>query len=185
MRGKILLTLSFGLLFSISSAQTSLFRASEIPPYNNESYESIVIQKYIKRHPQIQSIADLASLKIINNDYAIDKQHAYYGDKIIENADLSTFKAYKLGLTYDALAVDWQNVYLKGKIIPLASPQSYNFLSKDSFYTIYAIDDQYVFYGHNIIRGADPDSFIVGDQGYAQDKNYIFYKDKAVQNNNS
>lgn len=182
MRGKILFML-VSLIFSISSAQTALFRASEIPPYNNESYESILIQKYIKRYPQIQNIADLASLKIINNDYAIDKQHAYYGDKIIENADLSTFKAYKLGLTYDSLAIDWQNVYLKGKVIPLASPQTFNFLSKDSFYTIYAIDDQYVFYGHNIIRGADPYSFIVGDQGHAQDKNYIFYKDKTIQKN--
>ena len=181
MRGKILFML-VSLMFSISSAQTALFRASEIPPYNNESYESILIQKYIKRYPQIQNIADLASLKIINNDYAIDKQHAYYGDKIIENADLSTFKAYKFGLTYDELAMDWQNVYLEGKIIPLASPQSFNLLSRDRFY---AIDDQYVFYGHNIIRGADPDSFIVADQGHAQDKNYIFYQDKIIPNSDA
>lgn len=182
MNGKTLLTLSLSLFFSVSDAQTSLFRASEIPAYNNESYESILIQKYIKRYPQIQSIADLDSLKIITNSYAIDDQHAYYGDKIIENADLSTFKAYKFGLTYDELAVDWQNVYLEGKIVPLASPQSFNLLSRDRFY---AIDDQYVFYGHNIIRGANPDSFIIGEQGYAQDKNYIFYKDKAIQNNDS
>lgn len=182
MRGNILSILIASLIFSTSSAQTSLFQASKIPSYNNESYESILIEKYIKRYPKIQNIADLTSLKIITNSYAIDDQHAYYGDQIIEDADLSTFKAYKFGLTYDELAVDWQNVYLKGKIVPLASPQSFNLLSRDRFY---AIDDQYVFYGHNIIRGADPDSFIVGEQGYAQDKNYIFYKDKAIQNNDS
>lgn len=184
MRNLNLYLLTVLLFPTVSQAQSDMFKTSDIPKYHGETYESIMVEQYLKKYPKIKEIVDISSLHVINNNYAIDHNNAYYGSKIISGADIKTFSPYKLSSHFSDYATDSNHVYLEGEQLPLATPSHFNELGYSSR-NRYSIDGHYVYFNNEMIRGADPKSFILGNNGHAQDHQYVYYGAKKLENSNA
>ena len=130
--------------------------------------------------------ADIATFKIINFNYAKDKNHVYLYGKILTNRDSQTFqlvteKAYQY-------TKDKNHVYYNDEIIDNANPASFVLLD---YSTGYSKDDKYVFYERTMLPGADPatiqvldkqsSSYIVGADYYIKDAKQVYYKGEVIE----
>ncbi|GAA5093492.1 DKNYY domain-containing protein [Wohlfahrtiimonas larvae] len=178
--------LSFALM-SISHAQLRLISADEIPVYHGESYEDFANEEYFERFPGIKNIADLSTFKAITGTYAVDKDQAYYKDRIFKDANPQTLRPHWTtngqGKGY---VIDDNHVFYEGAIVPHADPYTFDILGSSlGFSFTYSIDASYVYMDNKIIYGADPDTFVFYTNGHARDKSHIFYKDKILANSDA
>ena len=131
--------------------------------------------------------ADIMSFKVLNKDYAKDKNHVYSGNKVIDPSPLlgkiknpETFEFLPYGIRYDTLyGKDKYNVYYINNIMSNCF---------DSFYFIYEVkginkdkvevlnkwfikDDKNIYFKGEILEGVDYNTFEVLPNGDGQDKN--------------
>lgn len=75
---------------------------------------------YIKGLLFLAKIVDVATFKFIGESYSKDKQHVYYKDKLIPDADPETFE-----IISSQYAKDKNHIYEAGKILPDYSPDHF------------------------------------------------------------
>ncbi|MDF1868155.1 MAG: DKNYY domain-containing protein [Saprospiraceae bacterium] len=121
--------------------------------------------------PTLIEDADLASLKILSANYALDMNNVYFQSEKLLFADTSSFSA--LDSYY---AKDNNHVYYFGKPIPDIDPNTFEFIGTSYF----SKDKNNVLYLGNKINNAIPEQFEVLSRGYAKDTNSLFYEDRAV-----
>lgn len=115
--------------------------------------------------------ADIKTLKILNDNYAIDGKHVFFQKDIIEKADLKTFE-----ILEDSYSKDRKNVYYREHKISGANPETFEILD-DS----YSKDRKNVYFMYDILKGADPKSFRrIPETDFYRDKNNIFYSSEKV-----
>ena len=115
--------------------------------------------------------ADIKTLKILDDNYAIDGKHVFFQKDIIENADLNTFK-----ILEDFYSKDRKNVYYREHKISGANPETFEILD-DS----YSKDRKNVYFMYDVLKGADPKSFRrIPETDFYRDKNNIFYSSEKV-----
>ncbi|MEO8666841.1 MAG: DKNYY domain-containing protein [Ignavibacteria bacterium] len=124
--------------------------------------------------------ADVSTFKPISNEYGKDKNHVYYGAKIINQADPATFEY--LGGPYSR---DKNTGFFQDKIL---SDDGSNFVvlpNVDNPTAIsYAKDSRTVYKGNLIFEGADPASFefipMYNGNSLTHDKNNVYFNDLPV-----
>lgn len=104
------------------------------------------------------------------NDYAIDKQHAYYRNYAIPGADLSTYT-----FAGDHYSKDKYHVYYQGKPIP-AQSTTFTYIGGH-----YARDNTNIFYNSYLIPNVDFHTFeYLGDYLTAKDANHVYREGKVI-----
>ena len=81
--------------------------------------------------------ADIKTLKVLNDNYAIDGKHVFFQKNIIENTDLKTFK-----ILEGFYSKDRKNVYLMYDALKGADPKSFRRIPETDFYR----DEKNIFY---------------------------------------
>ena len=115
--------------------------------------------------------ADIKTLKILDDNYAIDGKHVFFQKDIIEKADLKTFE-----ILEDSYSKDRKNVYYREHKISGANSETFEILD-DS----YSKDRKNVYFMYDILKGADPKSFRrIPETDFYRDKNNIFYSSEKV-----
>ena len=153
---------------------------------NLGDYYSINKGKVYYRDEKIEN-ADIMSFKVLNKDYAKDKNHVYSGSEAIYSSlsekikDPKTFEFLPNGIIYDVwlYGKDKYNVYyIENKMINCF----------DSYYFIYEVeginkdkvevlnkwfikDDKNIYFKGKILEGADYNTFEVLPNGNGKDKN--------------
>ncbi|WP_077927000.1 DKNYY domain-containing protein [Wohlfahrtiimonas populi] len=117
-----------------------------------------LIKTYV--HP-----SDIDTFAILNENYSIDKNIAYWNGREVKKSDPKTFKT--LTPTY---SFDHKNIYFEAFNINNANPKTFKILN-DNFITQ---DDKYVFYKEQIIKGADAQSFIAFNNHFGKDSKNIY-----------
>lgn len=121
----------------------------------------------------IKMDADQATFSVISDGYGKDKNHIYYSDKIIVDADSESFvllnkSTYPLEGISSWYAKDVNDAYYRSSAISGADIKSFIFVGGD-----YAKDKYNVYYQGKVLLNADPKTFeIVGN--YTKDKNHVF-----------
>ena len=153
---------------------------------NLGDYYSINKGKVYYRDEKIEN-ADIMSFKVLNEDYAKDKNHVYSGNEVIDPSPLlgkiknpETFEFLPYGIRYDALyGKDKYNVYYINNIMSNCF---------DSYYFIYEVkginkdkvevldgwfikDDKNIYFKGKILEGVDYNTFEVLPNGDGKDKN--------------
>lgn len=144
--------------------------------------------------------ADAKSFKSVWEFYGIDRNHAYYGEKLIPNAIGSSFEVIDGNFSRDGkdyfysdkalnvcdyesfvihdfngaygnwLSYDDQCAYFQKSRIPLVDRASFEILIGG-----YTKDKANVYYGSRIVEGADPESFeMIGNTFAGKDKHSCF-----------
>lgn len=105
--------------------------------------------------------------------YSHDANHIYYGAKIIDGADMKTFK---FDHSYD-YSWDKNHVYYHEKRIPAADPGSFSVVGSVCFSNrfIFGKDKDTVFRNGERIEELDPKTFEIVDDMYARDVNTILW----------
>ena len=124
---------------------------------------------------------DLGTFKVLNDKYAKDVKNVYFsGNKSFEDVDAGTFEVLPADYSKDK-----NNVYSpeNGWIqrVNGANPKTIKVLNQ-----FYLKDDKNVFFNDKKILGADANSFIALDKenGYAKDKNSVYYFGQKVEGAN-
>ncbi len=135
-------------------------------------------------------------------NYAKDKNHVYFGTRIVQGADPETFVS-SLSTASDsesfplfALGVDRNHVFIEGLVIPSADRDTFQ-LDTEPGGVDYAKDKNYVYvFRYNSSRGgifealpnSDPQTFVLLGQNtpetptfYAKDKNQVYAEDHVLQ----
>ena len=127
--------------------------------------------------------ASAAVLDAQNNPtrYAKDSAYAYFDNKIIPSANLSTFmiigqsgSVFNGGRSY---AKDKKYVYVDGVVLSGADPSTFEFIkTKTGELTNFSRDKKYVYSSPlgEIVQGADPKSFSVLNEFYAKDATTVY-----------
>ncbi len=125
---------------------------------------------------------DLGTFKVLNDKYAKDVKNVYFsGNKSFEDVDAGTFEVLPTDYSKDK-----NNVYSpeNGWIqrINGANPKTIKVLNQ-----FYLKDDKNVFFNDEKILDADANSFIALDKenGYAKDKNSVYYFGQKVEGANA
>lgn len=125
---------------------------------------------------------DLGTFKVLNDKYAKDVKNVYFsGNKSFEDVDAGTFEVLPADYSKDK-----NNVYSpeNGWIqrINGANPKTIKVLNQ-----FYLKDDKNVFFNDKKILGVDANSFIALDKenGYAKDKNTVYYFGQKVEGANA
>lgn len=125
---------------------------------------------------------DLGTFKVLNDKYAKDVKNVYFsGNKSFEDVDAGTFEVLPADYSKDK-----NNVYSpeNGWIqrVNGANPKTIKVLNQ-----FYLKDDKNVFFNDEKILSADANSFIALDKenGYAKDKNSVYYFGQKVEGANS
>ena len=105
--------------------------------------------------------------------YATDKNHAFYKDNLISEADPATFAQWgEVNVYY---ARDSTRIYFQQHRIKGADRQTFTLLADD-----YAQDSRTVFYQDHPLPSADRATFIMLEYGYAKDAGRVYYEGKAL-----
>ena len=158
---------------------------------------------------KIQS-ADPVTFQLLTYGFSKDKNHVFYGTKIIPEADVSTFAIHdggKYGYTY---GYDKDKIFVRGyerigiirkKCNILDQIRGYYLKCDDNVYYVdkllsgadvktmipvgvtsnYAKDSKSVYFDGEIVVGADSETFTIGDGINATDKNYTYRFGKRVE----
>jgi len=118
--------------------------------------------------------ADINSFKVLNYNYAIDKNTAFCGGNPLPKVDITTFKA----LTH-SLAKDKNQVYYGSSILKHADAESLQLFNNchSSFFK----DKNHVFEGETIVIGADLQTFKPVGEIFGVDKNHVYRFAKPLQ----
>jgi len=113
--------------------------------------------------------ADVHSFKILNRYYSTDKNTVFYFNRIVNEADRKSFRAFDYDdySPYEYCAADKYNLYERGVKFTNANPNKVRFLDG------YIADDKNVYDNYNgfLIEGRDGKTFQVLNQNYTKDKN--------------
>ncbi len=110
---------------------------------------------------------DINSFKVLNYNYAIDKNIAFCGDNKLPDVDIATFEVLTLNL-----AKDKNQVYSSSRILQHADSESLRLF--DNHNSLYFRDKNYIFSGDTVIIGADVDTFKTIENTFGIDKNYVY-----------
>jgi hypothetical protein len=164
---------------------------------------------YFNTRPPVDSLsvlssADPASIEVINEDYARDRNNVYYtrrnfGPCTIEKADPNTFSAlseryskdenhafYECLLIKNAdantfqvtsgfVAADSKHVFRSGKLVSNADPATFDRLKHRFGNLNFYADDEHVYYLKSIVDDADPDTFEVIASYFVKDHQHAFF----------
>ena len=127
---------------------------------------------------------DFDSFTVISKKYAKDKNHVYYKNKIIKDADPKTFVDFRKW----CYAKDKNHIFCNNEIIEWVDINTFEILEEE-LYTQdwnttwieniyrYAKDKNYVYKWKNIVKNIDTNSFELLWWLYAKDKNYVLFDD--------
>ena len=107
------------------------------------------------------------------SDYRIERNHVYYRQHQLTDADVRTFV--DLGYGY---AKDYRNVYWEGRVLPHVDPA--NFRLKGQEVGRYRVTTHDVFYD-DMKTEANPRSFQELGGGYAKDAFDVYYCGKKIK----
>lgn len=105
--------------------------------------------------------------------YAHDAQHVYYDAKLIEGADVNTFR--RVGDSYQ-YARDKKHVYYHGVKIPAADPSTFvevGSVCNYGSYVVFGKDRDTIFRDGDRMEGLDPKTFEIVDEWYVRDAHTI------------
>lgn len=121
--------------------------------------------------------ADLKSFKVLKSVfpggklYAVDRNHAYWRGRVIENADVKTFQ-----VVDEHYSVDGKHIFWEERILSTANPQTLKVLINE-----YALDSDSVYYKGSVLSGADSKTFTAIGHYYAKDKNTVYNQGRALE----
>ncbi|MFH1533577.1 MAG: DKNYY domain-containing protein [Nitrospirota bacterium] len=136
--------------------------------------ENHVYYEYTFPDPSVNRIeeADPVTFEVLVEDsssmyqYAIDKNHLYLRDRIIENANANTFAVLENGYSRDHKSVFWEEIQIVG-----ADPESFKIIDFP-----FSKDENHVFNGAEIDKSFDAQSFSsTGENNFFQDKSGLYY----------
>lgn len=106
-------------------------------------------------------------------DYARDKNLVFYGDKLVDNADSSSFtKIASSTFAKDKTRVFSEDIYYSTDVVIGANPDDFTPLNTpEEKGSKYGKDTQYIYCGAGKIENADLASFVVETPWSAKDKN--------------
>ncbi|MBC7572265.1 MAG: DKNYY domain-containing protein [Spirosoma sp.] len=105
--------------------------------------------------------------------YATDKNHAFYKDNLIPEADPATFSQWdetEIDYARDSTRIYFQQHWIKG-----ADRQTFSLLTDE-----YAQDSKTIYYHNHPLSNADRATFTVLAYGYAKDTRRVYYEGKAL-----
>ncbi len=105
--------------------------------------------------------------------YATDKDHAFYKDKLIAEAEPATFVQWEE--VYTQYARDSTRIYFQYHRIEAADRQTFSLLTDE-----YAQDRQTIFYQDHPLTNADRPTFTVLQYGYAKDIRHVYYEGNVL-----
>lgn len=121
--------------------------------------------------------ADPATYTDVGLGYTKDRAHVYYGSKILQDADVSTFTVLddggKYGFDY---AYDKGHIFVHGvQGVEAISNADMSTFERAGGY--YYRDNQHVWYGGTMLQDANPASFLALDNGeyYAKDADSVYF----------
>jgi hypothetical protein len=132
--------------------------------------------------------------EVLGCSYSKKDNKIFYHDKVVVNADYSTFKVYSEqheredcvegGL--DRYALDKNHIFYKGDIIPGVDLTTFTFLVTNEYFS-YSSDKNNVYRDGKLIPGADPTTFELlayknqqNQLVYSKDKNHVFRDDEVI-----
>ncbi len=116
---------------------------------------------------------DINSFKVLNHNYAIDKNTAFCGNDILPNIDIATFEVLTL-----SLAKDKDQVYYSSSILKHADPESLQLFDNPN--SLFFRGKNYIFEGDTIIIGADLGTFKTVGEIFGVDKDYVYRYSKRL-----
>ena len=152
---------------------------------NLGDYYSINKGKVYYRDEKIEN-ADIMSFKVLNEDYAKDKNHIYRGSEAIDSSlsgkikDPETFEFFPNGIIYGTLyGKDKYNVYyIKNKMLNCFDSSYFIYevkrINKDKVEVLnnwFIKDDKNIYFEGKILEGVDYNTFEVLPNGDGKDKN--------------
>ena len=152
---------------------------------NLGDYYSINKGKVYYRDEKIEN-ADIMSFKVLNEDYAKDKNHIYRGSEAIDSSlsgkikDPETFEFLPNGIIYGILyGKDKYNVYyIKNKMLNCFDSSYFIYevkrINKDKVEVLnnwFIKDDKNIYFEGEILEGVDYNTFEVLPNGDGKDKN--------------
>lgn len=127
------------------------------------------------------NIADLGTFIVLNqNDYAKDKNHAYYDGKIIESADPQSFEFINGKYTKDK-----NHVFYYDEIIFGANPKTFKLVENSFYKNIEAYDgkdNNNIYINGVLVDGVDVNAFEIIKGSYVKDKDSVYYENAEIQN---
>lgn len=119
--------------------------------------------------------AHLNSFEVIALHFAKDKDHVYYDDNVIVNADPDSFHVLNWD---DFFSKDRNNVYFGRKPVSSIDITTFEVLG-----AYYGKDKEHVYYEGDVIAGADPKSFSVFAESkqYGKDNKNVYYQKEIFQ----
>lgn len=185
--------MSLSLIFLASQAyartpgynMSGYYGVQEIFPYDGESYDHEFNEEHLDRFPNLRKMVDLASFRVVGERHSVDKDHIYYGDKIMQYADPETFIAFNSSLNNSQYyAKDKSALYVEDRIIVGANPMTFrlvaSLLNSGQQY-MYGLDDQNLFVRGELVPNVDIASFRLLDTGIAYDKNSVYFLNQVLQ----
>lgn len=123
-----------------------------------------------------------ATTFLAEGEYAMDKNHVYFGHLPIDGADPRTYKYLGNGYGRDKDNAFFGSDVIYGKsTVEKIDLGTFVFVGDD-----YAKNKDYVFYLGNILKSADPATFVEASDNYTddylKDKNYVFYRGEILEN---
>ncbi len=134
-----------------------------------------LIDNTISYYSRQLSNVDIDSFKVLNCNYAIDKNNVFNGNDMLPNVNVATFKV----LNYN-LAKDKNQVYHFSSILADANPESLQLFANP--HSLFFKDKNHIFQGDTIIIGADIDTFKPIGEMFAIDKNHVYRFSKRLKN---
>ena len=122
---------------------------------------------------------DSATFKRLNDAYAVDVNHAYYGNGILEGADPASFKVLSENYAADKDHV-WYIMYLIDGVDPstFVVPER----KRSMIFTLPLAHDDHDYYsGQNPLHVVDMGSFLQKDHNWAIDSKNVYYLGIDVQ----
>ena len=139
--------------------------------------------RLVRRRMDENVLADSKTFEIINEKYGKDKDKVYYGDYEIYGADPKTFKVVSNGFSTDK-----NNVYRYWKKLSHVDIESFKiFNGQKDYIGVYFKDKNGVYFslGEILFEKIDikiPKSFEILADGYAKDKNNIYFYGEKIEN---
>ena len=127
--------------------------------------------------------SDGPTFELLQGNYQKDKNHVYYSNRIIESADVASFKAFpidSLGHSPVRFSEDKNDFYYCGIPIGVYDRESFRQLYvKDN---LWGYDSKYCYYEENKCEISGLKHFKVFESGlYAKDSIHVFYCGKLVE----
>lgn len=165
---------------------TGYYGVQEIFPFDGESYDHEFNEKHLERLPDLKKMTDLASFRVVGERHSVDKDHVYYGDKIVQGADPETFVALNVSLNNSQYyAKDENYVYVEDRVVVGANPKAFRLVASliiRGRTHIYGLDDKNLFVNGVIVQGIDIKSLTIFETGTSRDKNRMYYLGTPLKN---